>query len=128
MKNVNIEKIIANRFFRFIIISGINTLFGLGVFSFFIFLGFHYSIAILFSTVLGVLFNFQTISRLVFSTYKHSLIFRFVIVYCGVYLINTLGVGTLIHFQISAYWAGIIMVIPVGVSAFILNKKFVFNS
>jgi putative flippase GtrA len=128
MKNINIDKIINNQFFRFIIISGINTLFGLAVFSLFIFMGFHYSIAILFSTILGVLFNFQTISRLVFSIYKRSLILKFILVYCVVYLLNTAGVGIFIYFHISAYIAGAIMVVPIGVSSFFLNKKLVFNS
>lgn len=128
MKNINLKKIVNNQFFRFVIISGVNTLFGLAVFYFFIFLGFHYSIAILFSTILGVLFNFQTISRLVFSIYKSSLILKFILVYCVVYLINTAGVGILIYFHISAYIAGAIMVVPIGVSSFLLNKKLVFNN
>lgn len=128
MKNINLKKIINNQFFRFIIISGVNTLFGLAVFSFFIFLGFHYTIAILFSTILGVLFNFQTISRLVFSIYNSSLIIKFVLVYCFVYLLNTAGVGTLIYFHYSAYIAGAIMVVPIGISSFLLNKKLVFSN
>lgn len=128
MQNFNFKKIINNQFFRFIVISGVNTLFGLAMFSFFIFLGLHYSIAILFSTILGVLFNFQTISRLVFSIYKSSLIVKFVLVYCLVYLLNTAGVGTLIYFHISAYTAGAIMVFPIGISSFLLNKKLVFNN
>lgn len=127
MQNINFKKIINNQFFRFIIISGVNTLFGLAVFSFFIFLGFHYTIAILFSTILGVLFNFQTISRLVFSIYNSSLIVKFILVYCVVYLLNIAGVGILIYFHISAYIAGAIMVVPIGVSSFLLNKKLVFK-
>jgi putative flippase GtrA len=123
-----LKKIINNQFFRFIFISGVNTLFGLGVFYLSIFLGLHYSLAIFFATVLGVLFNFQTISRVVFSTYQDKLLFKFILVYCGVYLLNTGGVGILIHFHLGAYWAGTIMALPVGVAAFLLNKKFVFNS
>jgi putative flippase GtrA len=128
MKNISIKKIINNQFFRFIVISGVNTIFGLAMFSFFIFLGFHYPIAILFSTILGVLFNFQTISRLVFAIYKSSLIIKFVLVYCIVYLLNTAGVGIFIYFHMSAYLAGAIMVVPIGVSSFLLNKKLVFNN
>lgn len=128
MQNIDFKKVINNQFFRFIIISGVNTLFGLAVFSFFIFLGFHYAIAILFSTILGVLFNFQTISRLVFSIYNSSLIIKFILVYCVVYILNTAGVGILIYFHISAYIAGTIMVIPIGVSSFLLNKKLVFKN
>lgn len=128
MNNIDFKKFIDNQFFRFIVISGINTLFGLAVFSIFIFLGFHYSIAILFSTVLGVLFNFQTISRLVFSIYNNLLILKFIFVYCAVYILNTAGVGMLIYFHVSAYIAGAIMVIPIGVSSFLLNKKLVFKN
>jgi putative flippase GtrA len=121
------KKIINNQFFRFIVVSGINTVFGLFVFSLLIFFGLHYTIAIFFSTIIGVLFNFQTIGRLVFANHDNSLIFKFILVYCFVYLFNAIGVGMLIHFYINTYIAGAVMVVPVGIFSFLLNKKLVFN-
>lgn len=123
-----IKEAFKNQFFRFIIASGANTVFGYLAFSFFIFLGFYYPIAVLFSTAFGILFNFQTIGRFVFFSKNNMLIFRFIAVYVVTYLLFTAGVGMLIHFETSAYIAGAIMVFPIGITSFLLNKKFVFNN
>ncbi len=116
-----------NQLLRFIIAGVINTIFSYLVFSFFIFLGIYYPLAVLFSTICGVLFNFQTIGRFVFFSKNNMLIFRFITVYIVMYLIYTVGIGILIHLHINAYISGIIMIIPIGVTSFLLNKKFVFN-
>lgn len=116
-----------NQFIRFILASGANTIFGFLAFSFFIFLGFYYPIAVFFSTICGILFNFQTIGRFVFFSKNNLLIFRFIGVYVVTYLLFTAGVGTLIHFHANAYISGAIMVLPIGITSFLLNKKFVFK-
>jgi hypothetical protein len=41
--------------------------------------------------------------------------------------LNTAGVAVLLHFHASAYLAGVIMVVPVGLSSFFLNKRLVFR-
>lgn len=120
-------KAFKNQFFRFILASGANTIFGYLAFSFFIFLGFCYPIAVLFSTICGILFNFQTIGRFVFFSKNNMLIFRFVGVYVITYSLFTAGIGILIHLHISAYIAGAILVFPIGITSFLLNKKFVFS-
>lgn len=120
-------KLIKNQFIRFIIASGINTIFGFLAFSLFIFLGFRYPIAILFATICGILFNFQTIGRFVFSSKNNLLIFQFVGVYLVTYILMTAGVGILIHIGMSAYLSGAILVIPIGITSFLLNKRFVFK-
>ncbi len=116
-----------NQFFRFILASGANTVFGFLAFSFFVFLGFYYPIAVFFSTICGILFNFQTIGRFVFFSKNNGLIFRFIGVYVATYLLFTAGVGTMIHLHMSAYIAGAIMVLPIGITSFLLNKRLVFN-
>lgn len=122
-----IIKAYKNQFIRFIIASGINTIFGFLAFSFFIFIGFYYPIAVLFSTVCGILFNFQTIGKFVFSSKNNLLIFQFVGVYLVTYILMTVGVGILIHIGINAYLSGAILVIPIGITSFLLNKRFVFK-
>jgi len=122
-----IKEAFRNQFFRFILASGANTLFGYLAFSFFIFLGFYYPIAVLFSTICGIFFNFQTIGRFVFFSKNNKLIFRFIAVYVITYLLFTAGVGILIYLHLSAYVSGAIMVFPIGITSFLLNKKFVFN-
>ncbi len=114
-------------FLRFLVVGGINTLFGYGVFAFFIFLKFHYSIAALCGTVLGVLFNFQTIGRIVFREHDIKLIFRFVGVYAVVYGINVLGLKVFDIFHVTAYISGAVLVLPLALLSYFLNKLFVFN-
>ena len=116
-----------NQIVRFVIASGINTIFGFLAFAFFIFIGLYYPIAVLCSTICGVLFNFQTIGRFVFSSNNNLLIFRFIGVYLVTYLFMTAGIGILIHFGTSAYVAGAILILPTGIISFVLNKRFVFK-
>ena len=121
-----IKKLLKNQLIRFFIASGANTIFGYSMFSFFIFLGLYYPIATLFSTICGVLFNFQTIGRFVFLSNNNKLIFRFIAVYIVTYSLFTIGIGLLIHSGINSYYAGAIFIIPIGITSFLLNKTFVF--
>lgn len=118
----------ARQFIRFLVIGGINTLFGYGVFASFLFVGFHYAIAALMGTLLGVLFNFVTTGRLVFNNRNNYLIFKFVITYGIVYGLNLLGLKVFNLFRVSNYLAGAILILPTAVIAFLLNKKWVFAS
>ena len=122
-----IKRYITPEFIRFVLVAILNTLFGYGVYSILLLLGMHYSLAILCSTVIGVLFNFKTYGILVFKNTSNKLIFRFVLVYCVVYLCNTGGIALLKTFGISDYIAGALMLVPVGLLGFILNKIFVYS-
>ena len=116
-----LQRYITPEFIRFVLVAILNTLFGYGVYSLLVFLGLHYSVATLGSTVLGVLFNFKTYGILVFKNTSNKLIFRFVLVYCVVYLCNIGGIALLKAIGLSNYIAGAIMVVPVGL--FVYSKK-----
>lgn len=122
-----LKRYITPEFVRFVLVAILNTLFGYGVYSLLLFVGLHYSVAILCSTVLGVLFNFKTYGVLVFKNSSNKLIFRFVLVYCVVYLCNTGGIALLKSLGISEYIAGALMLVPVGLLGFVLNKIFVYS-
>lgn len=117
-----------NKFFRFILVGILNTAFGYSLFALFIFLNMHYSLAVFLSTVLGVLFNFKTIGKLVFDNHDNSLIFRFIAVYVLLYLIN---ISCLWFFKISGfenmYINGFVLLVPLALISFVLNKKYVFK-
>ena len=122
------KKILERRFTRFLIVGGINTLFGYGVFVSLIYIGLHYSLAALLGTILGILFNFQTVGRLVFNGYRHDLFFKFMAVYGMTYLLNVAGLYFFNVAGVSNYLAGAILILPVAFIAFFLNKTFVFSS
>ena len=75
-------------FFKYLVVGGVNTLFGYSVFAICLFFGFHYSLAVLVATILGVLFNFQSYGRLVFQNHSWVLLVRFILVYTIIYLVN----------------------------------------
>ena len=124
-----IKKLYEIQFIRFLIIGGLNTLFGYSIYAFFIFIGIRYYFAILFSTLLGVLFNFTTIGKLVFQTNRlnFKLLLKFVGVYSINYGLNTLGVFILLKFINNEYLAGLILILPVSIIIYLINKKLVFN-
>ena len=122
-----LQRYVTPEFIRFVFVAILNTLFGYGVYSLLLLLGLHYSVATLGSTVLGVLFNFKTYGILVFKNTSNRLIFRFVLVYCFVYLCNIGGIALLKAIGLSNYIAGAIMVVPVGLLGFVLNKLFVYS-
>ena len=108
-------------------VGGINTIFGYALFALFIFLGFHYAMASFLSTVLGVLFNFKTTGVLVFRNKDNRLLFRFFGVYSVVYVINVLMLKALGIAGFDMYLAGALVIIPLAVLSFVLNKLFVFG-
>jgi putative flippase GtrA len=75
-------------FLRFLVVGGVNTLFGYGVFALGLFLGIPRALALLIATILGVIFNFHTIGWAVFNNLDFRLLFRFVGVYAIVYGTN----------------------------------------
>lgn len=123
-----IGKLIPLVFFRFILVGVLNTVFGYGCFSILLYLGLHYSLALLIATGLGVLFNFKTTSALVFKSSNNGLILRFVSVYAFVYGVNVVGIEAFCRLGFTPYWGGALLVLPMAVLAFFLQKRFVFSN
>ena len=115
------------QFIKFLRVGGINTLFGYGLFALFIFLGFHYAMASFLATVLGILFNFKTTGVLVFQNKDNRLLFRFFGVYGVVFVINVLMLKVLGNVGFDMYIAGALVIVPLAVLSFVLNKLFVFG-
>ena len=114
---------------KFLFVGIINTIVGYSLFAFFIFLNMHYSLAVLCSTILGVLFNFKTIGKLVFDSHDNRLIFRFVAVYIIIYGLNISFLWLFKYFVFAnMYINGVVLLAPLAVVSFVLNKKFVFRT
>ncbi|MFA5062286.1 MAG: GtrA family protein [Patescibacteria group bacterium] len=121
------QELFKNQFIRFLIVGGINTLFGYGVFALLLFVGLHYALAAFLGTILGILFNFKTTGVIVFNSHNNWLIFKFFGVYGVTYILNVLGLYLFSLAQISAYIGGAILILPMAFVAFFLNKRFVFK-
>jgi len=117
-----------NRFARFLMVGGVNTLFGYLVFAFLIFLKLHYAAAVFLSTFIGILFNFKTTGKLVFGSSDNGLIVRFFGVYGMVYILNTAALKVLNMHNMNMYFAGAVMLLPMALISFLLLRGFVFRS
>jgi putative flippase GtrA len=115
------------QFVRFLFVGVLNTLFGYACYFLFLRLGLHYTLAMALATVLGVLFNFKSTGSLVFGSRDNRLIFRFIATYVVVYLVNIGGIAALEQAGIAPTTGGALMLLPMAVLAFVLNKKFVFS-
>ena len=113
--------------YRYIFIGGINTVFGYGIFAFFLFFDFHYSVAILMATILGIAFNFQTYGKFVFKNHSQRLIIKFILVYLLIYVVNVLLVSLTDLFISNLYLSGVMMTLPIAYLGYILNKRFVWK-
>ena len=118
----------SEQFVLFLVMGGINTVFYYALYSLLIYAGLHYAVAVGIATVCGVLFNFQTFGRVVFKDFQRRLLGRFIGVYGIVYAANVAGLKMLETVGLeNKYIAGAVLVLPVALLGYVLNKRFVFN-
>ena len=122
-----------NQFVRFLIVGGVNTLFGFAVYTFLILCHAHYAVAALLGTACGVLFNFKTTGLFVFRNSSNRLLFKFCGVYAVTYGLNVLGLKLLASPHVlsqdarrNLVLAGAVLLLPMAAISFTLNKLFVF--
>ena len=119
----------SEQFVLFLVMGGVNTLFYYSLYSFLIYIGVFYAAAVVIGTVCGVLFNFQTFGRVVFKNFQLRLLMPFVGVYTVVCAANIAGLKLLELIGLeNKYIAGAVLVLPVALLGYVLNKTFVFNS
>ena len=114
------------RFLRFLLVGALNSLFGYGCFALLLYLGIHYAVALFLATVIGVLFNFKTTGYLVFKSKDNRLILRFAATYAILYAVNVSALKLLALSGIDMYLGGALLLLPMAVLAYILNREFVF--
>lgn len=114
------------RFVPFLLVGMLNTAFGYSCYAIALWAGLHYAVAMLVSTVLGVLFNFRSTGSLVFKSHTLNRLPKFAAVYALLYVCNLVVVSLLLQLGLSAYVAGALMLLPMAILAFFLNQKFVF--
>lgn len=111
----------------YMLVGVLNTAVGYSLFALFIFLGVHYSLAVLLSTILGVLFNFKSIGRIVFKNSDNRLIGRFISVYVVTYLLNIAGLRLMSSSGMDMYLAGALLLLPMALISFFLHRTLVFS-
>ena len=116
------------KFCKYLIVGGVNTAFGYSVFAILVFFGFHYSLAVLIATILGVLFNFQSYGRLVFKNHSWHFLGRYITTYIFIYFVNLLLL-LLFDLLVSNLYISGLMVIPfIAYLGYFLNKRYVWKT
>ncbi|OQA53029.1 MAG: GtrA-like protein [candidate division WS2 bacterium ADurb.Bin280] len=111
----------------FFVIAGINTVFGYLLFALLIYLNLNLYLAIALAMIGGIIFNFNTYGRLVFKSFGWHKIFSFALVYGLTYLVNIVMIQILKNVISSIYFVQLILVVPIGLMVYFLNKRFVFK-
>lgn len=114
-------------FIKFALVGILNTIFGYSIFALLLYLNLHYSIAVILSTIIGILFNFKTTGTLVFKNKNNKLIFKFISVYA---FTCTIGIIILRIAEIlgqNLYLSGIISTGICAIISYLLQKKWVFK-
>jgi len=101
---------------RFIAVGVLNTFVGYAIYGLFIYLNIPYLIALLMATVVGVIFNYFSIGRLVFKSQGGWFVFaKFMIAYAVVYGVNATALELLIKtFDFNPY-VGQALCVPLSV-------------
>lgn len=114
------------RLLRFLVVGGINTVFGYCAYASLLFVGLHYGWAALLGTIAGVIFNYFTTGGLVFDRLGQGDLVRFVLVYVVIYLLNVAALAVLEHFGVGPYIGGLACILPMALVSFLLMRTFVF--
>ena len=116
-----------NSFYRFLMVGAVNTVFGYLLYAALLFLGLHYAFAAACATVGGVLFNYMTTGRIVFRHRGENRLPGFVAVYVLLYFINVAALWGFDTFQVDLYLAGAVLILPLAILGFLLNRYLVFK-
>jgi len=116
------------RFFRFLLISALNAVFGYSLFAGLILLGIRYPLAGAIGTIVGILFNFQTTGRVVFESHDLSLILRFFGVYAITYVVGVMLLWLGERQGIPVLATAAVCTVPMGLLAYTLHRLFVFRA
>lgn len=122
--NLNLN---TNRFMRFLVAGGVNTLFGFLTFSFFIVLGSEVWVALLACMILGVAFNYFTTGGYVFRELSLKKFTLFIICYILIYCINLGSIELLSLWISNKIFSQLLLTFPLAVLSYFIMSRFVFT-
>lgn len=105
-----------SRIFKFLGVGVLNTVFGYAVYAALLFINTRYLIALLISTVAGVVFNYFSFGRMVFQGNDGWIAFgRFLISYALIYGVNATLLRALTNNFYTGPYLGQVICIPISV-------------
>lgn len=126
-KEPMLKKLFDIRVFRFVLVGGINTLFGFTVFGVIAYLGGHTWQALLGGNIAGIVFNFLTIGGIVFRDLSPKRMVRFIAAYLGLFLLNLKAIELLTNaIQADRILAQALLTAPMAILSYLIMSRFVF--
>jgi putative flippase GtrA len=126
---VSLTGLYAHKIIKFLTVGILNTIFGYVIYAGLLFSGSPYLIALLFATLVGVVFNYFSFGNIVFNGGSSWLIFlKFSTTYALIYVLNAVGLSALIsYFLLSPYIAQVFCVPPSVLTSWLLMNYWVFK-
>lgn len=124
-----LENMCKKRWAKYIGVGGLNTIVGYGLYAALLLAGLPYLWALFFATILGVIFNYFSIGRLVFRSRGGWLAFgKFIFAYALTYVTN----AAILSFSINklawnAYISQLLSIAPTAAISWILMKHWVYK-
>ena len=116
-----------HRLLRFLLVGGVNTLFGYTIFAAAYVLTGDHRLAVAASIVLGVLFNFVTTGRIVFGSRSGRALIPFILAYVFALVLNVVLLDLLLRIGLNAFVGQALCLPVVVVTAYLINARFVFR-
>ena len=114
------------KYLLYLLAGGLNTIFGVFVYIAFLQMGLNYTIALALSTFAGVLFNYLTLSTLVFNISSRLVLIKYYLNYLLIYCISIVLIYFLIKLGLDQNFSGIIVIPSMSLLNFYILKKFIF--
>ncbi len=114
------------RFLRFLVVGGMNTIFGYGVFFLVWYATAQAMVALAVAMGLGVLFNFVTSGRIVFDNRDPGRLWRFIAVYSGLFIVNAVALKLTIAAGMNAAAGPATLLLPMVILSYLGNRNIVF--
>jgi len=112
---------------KFILIGGINTLIGFIVFSILYFILDDETSSLFLAYIFGVMINFKTYSKYVFTSSDRQVFVNFIMIYLGSFLLNTILLKIFINMiYFNPYISQFLLILIVTPILYLLQKKYVF--
>lgn len=111
---------------RFVLVGGLNTLFGYSLFASLYLLSHHRQASLIASTIIGVLFNYFTTGRLVFANRGYRMLLPFILTYAVVLAANMAGLEIAARTGVPTLLAQAIALPFMVVLSYVLNRYVIF--
>ena len=122
----HVRRLLTLRPVRFLLVGGLNTLFGYGLFALFFLVSHHRQMSLVVATVIGALFNFFTTGRLVFADRGYRMLAPFILGYGVVLAANMALLEGLARLGLPTLAAQAVAMPAVVVLSYVTNRYIVF--